>query len=154
MTHVTRQVRDSVMAVLEGIPSLTGRVHRPARLLRPFEQREFPACCVSVGETVSVATGDLGPGHRVLDRALTVALRVVARGDVDESEDEIDALRVEIEKALARPPAGSGKLTLWRYQGDTGAEPQPTENGMQIAKTLTFTCTVRTTDTEPETNIA
>lgn len=142
------------MERLEELPSLVGRVHRAARLLRRFEPSEFPVCCVAVGETVSVASGDLGPGNRVLDRALTVSLRVAARGDVDDSEDEIDALRVGIEKILARPPSSAGKLQQWRYQGDTGIEPQPTEDGMQIAKTLTYTCTVRTRDTAPETNIA
>jgi hypothetical protein len=147
--HVTKQVRDAVKERLsDAVPALA-TVAGMGRLQSPFQDHELPAACVDVQESVAIGASDLGPGARQLERMLNVTVRIATR----DAEDEIDELRVAVEKAMVMPSdlSLSGSLREWRFVGTTGIGIQQVGDGWVYAKTMGWAGVVKTSDSDPET---
>lgn len=154
--HVTKMIRDAVIEYLGlAVPALKKRVYGISRLIRPMPANTVPAAVVVVSETVlPPSPGDLGPGYRTQDRALEIVVRVIVRGDLDEPEDLVDALRVEVEKAMHRPgPLGVSNLANWAFRGASSPIVEETKDGFQMSKSMRWECLIRTSDSDPETII-
>lgn len=104
--HPRRRVRDAVVAALAAIPALGGRVHR--HRMKKFLPAELPAAVVRTAEEGAETLTAAGDLHRVLD--LTVDL-FVKPGDPEGLADEMDALCLEVERAVfaSRPLAKRAK---------------------------------------------
>lgn len=151
MAHVKTQVREGFIRVLSALPDLVS-AHPASRLLRSFQRNDFPLAIVSVSETASVSAANGTPGNRQLQRDFQIAVTLSVHDETTDAEDALDELSVAAEQALVKPSAlGVGKLLFWQYLGSGAPTGQPTEDGLMLTQTLTYSCSVRTTDTDPTT---
>lgn len=151
MAHVRKQVRDAVIAHLKtefGAEFVGDAV----RLMRPFQKSDLPFVAVVVGDDVSFVDTN-PPRYRVQQRNFEIAVRACVHEDDDAALDTLDVIATRIEKCLVDGSVlGVGRLASWRLTGTRGPDPQPTDEGMLIAATTTFTTTMLTLDGDPETN--
>lgn len=153
MTHVKTQIRNGVIEVLKALPDFAS-AHSASRMLRKFQSTDFPLAIVSVAENVAVSGVNGTPGHRQLQRDMQISVTIGIHEETSDAEDTLDELSVLVEKTLAKPSSlGVGKLLFWRYNGSAEPTGQPTEDGLMLIQTLNFSCSVRTTDTDPTTII-
>lgn len=151
MAHVKTQVREGFIRVLSELPEIVS-AHPASRLLRSFQRNDFPLAIVSVSESASVSAANGTPGNRQLQRDFQISVTLAVHDETVDAEDALDELSVVAEKALVRPSAlGVGPLLFWKYLGSGAPTGQPTEDGFMLTQTLTYSCTVRTTDTDPTT---
>ena len=150
--HVRKQLRDAVKARLETVEGLA-LVADMSRLARELQPHDLPAALVAVAETAAVE--DRNPeGQRALRRTLQVAVKLVGEADLDSVEDELDALAVDVEKALAvSDDLGVGTVVGWSYDGATAVTPEATISGAVLTVTLNYSCAVLTTDVDPTANL-
>lgn len=153
MTHVKKQIRDGFIRALSALPDLTS-AHPASRMLRSFQRSDFPLAIVSVSESASVSGSNGTPGNRQFQRDFQIAVTLGVHDETADAEDALDALSVVAEKALVKPSSlGIGKLLFWQYLGSGAPTGQPTEDGLMLTQTLTYSCSVRTTDSDPTTII-
>lgn len=151
MAHVKTQVREGFLRVLSALPEIVS-AHPASRLLRSFQRSDFPLAIVSVAETASVSAANGTPGHRQLQRDFQISVTLGIHEEMDDAETALDELSVVAEQALVKPSAlGVGKLLFWRYLGSGAPTGQPTEDGFMLTQTLNYSCSVRTSDTDPTT---
>lgn len=151
MAHVRKQVRDAVIARLktEFGDEFVGDA---VRLMRPFQKADLPFIAVVVGDEVSFADSN-PPGYRVQQRNFEIAVRACVHEDDENALDTLDLIATRIERCLLDGAVlGVGRLANWRLAGTRGPDPQPTDEGMLIAATTTYTTTMLTLDGKPETN--
>lgn len=110
MAHVNRQVRDAVAAALGSILA-TVSTNRAADLF----DADLPAGVVGTA-TDEVVPWSKGPPPEEL-RTLALTVVVVAQGDSDTLDDDLDALRVQIEPAVLTAVA-----SVARHVRHTGGE--------------------------------
>lgn len=111
MSHVNRQVRDAVKTALEGTSLETVSTNRSSDLV----DGDLPAAVVGTA-TDSVEPFSKGPPPEEL-RTLELTVVIVAEGDSDTLDDDLDTLRAEIEPAVLTAVSG-----LAREVRHTGAE--------------------------------
>lgn len=137
--------------MLSALPEIVS-AHPASRLLRSFQRNDFPLAIVSVSETASVSAANGTPGNRQLQRDFQISVTLGIHEEMDDAETALDELSVVAEKALVRPSAlGVGPLLFWKYLGSGAPTGQPTEDGFMLTQTLNYSCSVRTTDTDPTT---
>lgn len=150
MPHVRTQLRNAVKTRLTTVPSLKG-VHNMTRHLRGFQSDNYPAVLVAVEETSSGAPGSF-EGSRPVTRDYRVHLHLVL-DDVVDAEDTIDAVSVDVEKAMVSSAFGIGAVQNWRYEGTSAVAAQPTEDSTLITQTLLYSGSIQTLDAEPDRNL-
>lgn len=150
MPHVRTQLRNAVKTRLSTVPSLKG-VHNMTRHLRGFQSDNLPAVLVAVEETSSSAPGSF-EGARPVTRDYRVHLQVVL-DDIGDAEDAIDAVCVDVEKAMVSSAFGIGAVTNWRYEATSAVVAQPTEDSTLITQTLLYSGSIQTLDAEPDRNL-
>lgn len=150
MPHVRTQLRNAVKTRLSTVPSLKG-VHNMTRHLRDFQTDNFPAALVAIEETSAAAPGSF-EGSRPVTRDYRVHLQIVL-DDIGDAEDEIDAVCVDIEKAMVSSSFGIGAVLNWRYEATSAVAAQPTEDGTLITQTLLYAGSIQTLDAEPDRNL-
>lgn len=154
--HVKAQVRKAIQSrLVSAVPALEGRVHGYARLGRDFQDDNLPAAIVVVGEVIDPRDSGL-IGNREVTRNLTVAVRLCVKAADEDAEDQLDALTVDVEKALVNGAKATGlKLALWKPRG--AEQPSFAESGSEagtlVGVTITYSCSVTTPDSAPDTNI-
>jgi len=151
MAHVRTQLRKGVQARLATVAALSG-VHDESRIVRGFQQDDFPLALVGVTETVSGVSDS--QGQRVYTRGMSVSIRLCVEDDVENAEDALDGLAVAVEKALLKSSdLGVGKLQQWRLANTSPVTPVAVSEGYMLSQTLTYSCDVMTADSTPETNL-
>ncbi|MGO7115573.1 hypothetical protein ACCS79_03575 [Rhizobium johnstonii] len=153
MAHVRTQLRNAVIEHLEGVfgESFVGDI---TRVMRGFQRRNLPFVIVDVAETPSFVD-DNPPGHRVVDRAMTVTIRVAVAEDDENCLAVFDQSGLRIETALFDGSIFDptiGPVSQWQFVGTGELHPIKIEDGTLIATPFTFTGTITTTDRDPETN--
>ena len=142
MPHVRTQLRNAVRTRLSTVPSIKG-AHNMTRHERKFQPDNFPAAFVAIAEEATPS-----PGSRY-----KIAVQVAVESNTGDAEDVIDAVCVDIEKALVKPDLGIGKITNWGYAGTTSIDAQPTEDGLLLVETLHYSCDIQTLDSSPDRNL-
>jgi hypothetical protein len=94
MSHVRKLIRAEVVATLNAVPSLTGRVHKTR--LKSFAQSALPRVCVYTMEESS----DGDNTGRALRRSLSLMVEIIVAAN-DGIDDAVDDLAELIEVALA-----------------------------------------------------
>jgi hypothetical protein len=94
MAHLRKQIRAEVVATLDAVQSLNGRVHKTR--LKPFAQDMLPRICVYTMEEASDSDGTAG----ALRRQLMLHIEIIVRGN-DSIDDAVDDLAELVEVALA-----------------------------------------------------
>lgn len=145
MAHVRKQIRDAVKATLtSGVPLVQRRVY--ASRVHPLSQAKLP--CVLV-YTASEASNLMTMGQRTIMRELSMSVDIYVSMN-DTFDDDVDAICVEIEEAIAanRDLGGVSKETILvateiDFDGDT-------ENPVGVAR-LTYNVQYVTTIGDVET---
>ncbi|TBY57980.1 hypothetical protein E0H39_29635 [Rhizobium leguminosarum bv. viciae] len=150
MPHVRTQLRNAVKTRLSTVPSLKG-VYNMTRHLRGFQSDNLPAVLVAVEETSSAAPGSF-EGARPVTRDYRVHLQVVL-DDIGDAEDAIDAVCVDVEKAMVSSAFGIGAVQKWKYEATSAVVAQPTEDSTLITQTLLYSGSIQTLDAEPDRNL-
>lgn len=118
--HVSRQIREALMTALTGLASTGDRVY-PGRF-QPLPSDELPALRVwAADEDIDIAS--MGGATRAVERVAAFVVELLAKSE--DADDVIDAMKVEVETALAN--AGTlGSLVKYvqprRYERDESGE--------------------------------
>lgn len=150
MAHVRTQLRNAVIARLKTVSSVAIACSR-LRLTRQVQGDEFPIAAVAVTEAGS-PVGRGAPGQRPVRRDFSVRVQL-ATELAEGADDLLDAIAVDVEKALADPSGlGVGSLTDWAYVGTGDIDGDAAEAGLAVIA-LNWRCAMTTLDSDPETNL-
>ena len=145
MSHVRKQIRDRISEILaSGVTLVSGRVY-PSRIY-PLSEDNLP--CVAV-YTSSEESGLRTMGTVTIERQLLTSVDAVVRVS-DSFDDDVDALCVQIEEAIAADFTLSGlvkDIVLSSTEIDFDSD---AERPIGIAR-LTFACRYVTTVGDVET---
>jgi len=150
MPHVRTQLRNAIKTRLSTVSSIKA-AHNMSRLLRPFQDDNFPVALVAVSENVTQSPGSM-IGQQPQTRSYTIHVRLGVEGDED-VEERLEQLAVEVEKAMLRPDFGIGRITNWRYGGAEDLSPVEIDCGLLCSQVLTFGGDIMTLDSAPDTNL-
>lgn len=96
MAHVRKQIRDRIGTLLSsGVTLVSGRVYTSR--VYPLTEAKLPAVTIYSG---SEASGLMAMGLTTLDRNLTINVDAYVKV-TDTFDDDVDALAVQIEEAIA-----------------------------------------------------
>lgn len=142
--HVNRQIREAVRERLEGIDGIAAVYTNRSVDLTDID---LPAIVVVTSlDEVSTETSDDPPRQK---REIVLTVVVVADGETEGLDDDLDAFRVEIERALADDLGG----LAW-YMEHTGGEldVKPVDDGERwyAFLALSWNVYVWTNQGEPE----
>lgn len=151
MPHVRTQLRNAIKTRLSTVPSIKG-AYNMTRHARDFQTDNLPAALVAITEASLPNPGGL-IGERPVTRRYKIDIQVGVEEDTVDAEDVIDAVCVDVEKALTMPDFGIGKITNWAYAGTSAIDAQPTASGLLLVETVTYTCEIQTLDSAPDINL-
>lgn len=120
MSHVNRQIRDAAKAGIEALGFTSVSTNRSTNI----EQVDLPHVVLGTGDDEIEETTKDGHEQRVI--ALTAV--IAADGESDTLDDDLDALRVTVEKGVR-----NGLLTLIPETGLTPIEHYPGHTGATLA---------------------
>lgn len=101
MSHIRKQIRAEVVATLNAVPTLWGKVHKTR--LRPFAQEDLPRVCVYTMDEKSESDHT---AHSLL-RQMSLIVEIVVKGNelIDDAIDDIAEL-IEVALQADRTRAG------------------------------------------------
>jgi len=145
MAHVRTQIRDALALLLAGLTTTADRVF--VSRVSPIPQDDLPALVVNVDEEeIELATASTAP---TISRGLTIRVAALTRL-VDGLDDELDAMTLELELAIAGDDTLAGLLNEPMIL--TGLEVErSTEGDAPIGRiTLTYATRYETTTSAPD----
>ncbi|CAN7260226.1 hypothetical protein LJR098_001074 [Rhizobium sp. LjRoot98] len=149
--HIRTQVRKGVKAHLAAAVGDLN-VHYASRIVRSFQSDNFPLVLIAVTDIPRPSADPTAP---IVERDITVSLKVSERTAFEDVEDRVDAMCLRLEKALVRPgDLGFGKHWGWKVGATSAPELEPlTEDTLLMSVVMPITFTVSTLDTDPSRNI-
>jgi hypothetical protein len=130
MAHKRQAIREAIVAILNGVPALTGKVF--ANRARPTEINELPVALVyTVAEESDLA--NIGVG---LSRTLTVAIELRAKA-VGALDDVLDGLCELVEASMSAEPT-LGQLAFLSFLRSTAIGIDGEGEARQALATLNY----------------
>lgn len=151
MPHVRTQLRNAIKSRLETVPGIRA-AYNLSRIERIFQTQNFPNALVNLSEAVSPQPGGF-VGQQPVTRTYRIDIQLGVLDVDDDPEAAVDALSVEVEKALIRPDFGIGKIQNWHLVGSGAGETAKIECGTVVSQVLTYTADIQTLDSAPDQNL-
>lgn len=142
MSHVRKQVRDAVEALLAPIPEIGGRVFQ--HKVGPF--KTVPA--ISINTPADTVIEDASTGTHTT-RAISLVVGVLVK-EQDAYMDQLDAIAAQVEARLQTDINLGGLAITTDYEGMTSADSEELENEAGAAF-INFSVWVQTHRADPET---
>jgi hypothetical protein len=150
--HIRTQVRKGVKAHLSAAVGDLN-VHYASRIVRSFQSDNFPLVLIAVTDVPRPAAD---PGaNPIVERDITVSLKVSERTAFEDVEDRVDAMCLRLEKALVNPgDLGFGKFWGWKIGATSAPELEPlSDDALLMSVVMPITFTLATLDADPGRNI-
>jgi len=151
MPHVRTQLRNAVKTRLSTVSSLKG-AHNITRLERGFQADNFPVALIAISESGATQPGSF-EGSKPVTRSYQIAIEVAVQEEMADPEDALDAVCLDIEKAMTSSEFGIGAVQNWRYLETSPVHDRPTASGSLIAQTIIYSGEIQTLDSEPDRNL-
>lgn len=151
MPHVRTQLRNAIKTRLETVSGIRA-AYNLSRLTRQFQSQNFPNALVNLTENVTQSAGGL-VGQQPVTRSYRIDIQLGILEDGDDPEAAVEALAVDVERALIRPDFGIGRVTNWRLVGSGAGEVAEIECGNVVSQVLTYMADIQTLDSAPDQNL-
>lgn len=142
MSHIRKQIRDAVAALVTGLPLTGANVFVSRSIAVAKEQR--PALCIYTLEEASGLDGSA----QGLRREVTVIINIVLHAR-DSFDDDVDAIAVNVETAMAAQRTLGGLAYDCVLQSTRIGLQGQGENTVALAE-MSFLATTRTAITNPQ----
>jgi len=148
--HIVTQIRHAFKQAL--VDALGAEhVHNVSRVTRKFSKDNYPLAILLVTDDKTDTSEDGIDTYNI-----TVTIRISERTIFDDTEDRIDAMRLQIERALMTPKQmGFGKFSNYKLGSLTtpDLEPEPDGDAILMSAFIPITFTLSTMPYDPTSNL-
>lgn len=125
-THIITQIRSAFKTLLASADGIgVDRVHNYSRIASGFQSDQYPQVVILVTDTLTESDVE----NRIDTLSISVSFKISVRTSISNPEDQVDALRLSIQKALdKRGDLGFGRYWDWRVESLSAPQFEPIDD--------------------------